>query len=540
MACMQVLEPRCLFSVTANGQIPVESLSGGQTAQPIDVSNYFTVGGTIVDLQTNLTGANTDIPLLLTDAATPITVANFLQYVNSGEYANTIIHRSVPGFVIQGGGYTTDGTHIVTNGTIAGESSTETLKNTTGTITMALTSAGPGSATSEWFINLGDNNGTRSTPNLDDTSDSGPFTVFGSVIENGMATVNAIANLPIVDDSSVANWDTLPVQGSETNGSTLSSVPASDLVTINPVISTNSLTYSVVSSNPSLVTATMTNGQLSLTALKAGSGGASVITVTATDLGGNTTTQTFAVTVANDITPTLVAKGSSTVVATTPLKLSENLTLTAGPLGVVGGTTARVMLSTSAYADGSVLTLGTYVGNLNLKAGKAKTIALTLPKTIPADIAAGTYHVLEQVIDPVGALTTIDTGQTLTIVAPVVDLSGAFTSLPKSITVGKKVNLTLVVTNSSTANVSAVGTLPLTIGTSVDGLSTDAVQVATGSKAINLAPGKSVKFTVTVTLSAAGNLFLVGVLDPNHTVFTNDTNFANNTFVSSVAVPVVG
>lgn len=131
----------------------------------------------------------------LFNTATPQTVANFLHYVNTSAYNNSIFHRSVPGFVLQGGGYTSSSTTftsasqftaITTNGTVPSEAG---IKNTTGTLAMAL-STGPNSGTDQWFINLANN------PMLDDTSDGGPFTVFGKVLGDGMQIVNQMAGLP--------------------------------------------------------------------------------------------------------------------------------------------------------------------------------------------------------------------------------------------------------------------------------------------------------------------------------------------------------
>lgn len=131
----------------------------------------------------------------LFNSATPQTVANFLHYVNANAYNNSIFHRSVPGFVLQGGGYTSSSptftntsqfTAITTNGTTPSEAG---IKNTSGTLAMAL-SSGPNSGTDQWFINLADN------PFLDDASDGGPFTVFGKVLGNGMQIVDQMAGLP--------------------------------------------------------------------------------------------------------------------------------------------------------------------------------------------------------------------------------------------------------------------------------------------------------------------------------------------------------
>ncbi len=110
----------------------------------------------------------------LFEEETPETVANFLNYVNDGDYANTFIHRSVAGFVIQGGGFTfIDGERqsVPTDPPVVNEPG---ISNLRGTIAMAKLSGDPNSATSQWFINLADN-----AENLD--GQNGGFTVFGQV-----------------------------------------------------------------------------------------------------------------------------------------------------------------------------------------------------------------------------------------------------------------------------------------------------------------------------------------------------------------------
>ncbi len=120
----------------------------------------------------------------------PITVKNFLHYVNSGAYNNTFIHRSVKDFIIQGGGYTIDEklsvSKITDNGTIQNEYN---LSNIRGTIAMAKLGGDPNSATSEWFVNLNDNSANLNGQN-------GGFTVFGQVIEQDMSYIDQIAGLP--------------------------------------------------------------------------------------------------------------------------------------------------------------------------------------------------------------------------------------------------------------------------------------------------------------------------------------------------------
>ena len=104
--------------------------------------------------------------LQLYDSQAPITVANFLRYVNNQNYNNTIVHRSVSGFIIQGGGFTpqvnaatnqfTAFNPIVSYGTITNEFSS-TRSNIRGTIAMAKVGTDPNSATNQWFINIADN-----------------------------------------------------------------------------------------------------------------------------------------------------------------------------------------------------------------------------------------------------------------------------------------------------------------------------------------------------------------------------------------------
>jgi peptidyl-prolyl cis-trans isomerase A (cyclophilin A) len=137
-----------------------------------------------------------DIEIELFDDVTPGTVANFLNYVDDGDYEGTFVHRSVPGFVIQGGGFTfEDGAAppIPTDPPIKNEFN---LSNVRGTIAMAKRLGDADSATSQWFINLADNSGNLDG---DDGQGGGFFTVFGQVVGNGMAVADAIAALARVD-----------------------------------------------------------------------------------------------------------------------------------------------------------------------------------------------------------------------------------------------------------------------------------------------------------------------------------------------------
>ncbi|SFD95847.1 peptidylprolyl isomerase [Nitrosomonas sp. Nm166] len=132
----------------------------------------------------------------LFETQTPITTANFLNYINSGAYTNGIFHRSVPGFVIQGGGFKfvdgSNGKTLAPVNTFAPITNEFKISNTRGTVAMAKVANNPNSATSQWFVNLDDN-----SQNLD--FQNGGFTVFGRVIFDGMNVIDAIEKLPVTN-----------------------------------------------------------------------------------------------------------------------------------------------------------------------------------------------------------------------------------------------------------------------------------------------------------------------------------------------------
>lgn len=127
-----------------------------------------------------------DIKIELYPEKAPITVKNFLQYVDEGFYTNTIFHRVIKGFMVQGGGFTKDMTQKAGHATIANEAENG-LKNERGTIAMARTSD-INSASSQFFINAVDNTFLNFT---DKTSRGYGYCVFGKVVE-GMDVVDSI------------------------------------------------------------------------------------------------------------------------------------------------------------------------------------------------------------------------------------------------------------------------------------------------------------------------------------------------------------
>lgn len=168
----------------------------------------FAVQATVVRLQTTL--GIVDIVLL--DSEAPSTVANFLTYVQSAAYNNSFIHRNIPGFVVQGGGFVWDSVAgakaIATLAPIANEFSA-TRSNQRGTVAMAKVGSNPDSATSQWFVNLADN-----SANLD--NQNGGFSVFGRIGSNGMAVIDAISALKTVNAGGV--FTNLPVTSVPSSG----------------------------------------------------------------------------------------------------------------------------------------------------------------------------------------------------------------------------------------------------------------------------------------------------------------------------------
>ena len=127
------------------------------------------------------------ITIELDAAKAPATVENFLNYVKNGHFNNTIFHRVIPNFMIQGGGFAGDFVQKKTRDPVPNEANNG-LKNDVGTIAMARTS-NPHSATAQFFINLKNNdflNHTAPTPQ------GWGYTVFGKVI-GGMDVVGKIA-----------------------------------------------------------------------------------------------------------------------------------------------------------------------------------------------------------------------------------------------------------------------------------------------------------------------------------------------------------
>ena len=302
LLCFAALDP-CLASAqdltppVVVKPIADMTVAAGTAQSTINIKKTFGltgVTGTVVRFTTVL--GNMDVELY--DAAAPLNVANFLAYVNAGQYNNSFFQRLVSGFIVQGGGYTVQNGNIsavVARGDVKGE---HTNPNLRGTLSLAL-SNGPDTGNDNWFFNLVDN------PDLDDTSDGGPFTVFGHIIEDGLTTLDAIGAFNSYDFESSLGGDfqNLPLIGYSGSGPAkidelvlISSIAPIGLVSADATTPSLLKVTVVGNSNPNLVTATATGKRLTLV-YAPGKTGSATITLKAKDSARTKVKTSFAVTV---------------------------------------------------------------------------------------------------------------------------------------------------------------------------------------------------------------------------------------------------
>ncbi|MDQ7012618.1 MAG: peptidylprolyl isomerase [Planctomycetota bacterium] len=202
----------------------VNDLFGLETLEPRIVfdGTPADAGNPVVEISTDYGNIYIE---LFPDVA-PVTVENFIGYVERGDYDGTFFHRHVQDFILQGGGWTYDQDRIPRTDRIEQQDTIVNefnLSNLEWTVAMAKLSGDPDSASSEWFINLGNN-----ASNLD--NQNGGFTVFGEVV-GGRNVVDAITDLRVVNLGS--GFETLPVTESfDPQGSTVNN---EDLVNLNSV-----------------------------------------------------------------------------------------------------------------------------------------------------------------------------------------------------------------------------------------------------------------------------------------------------------------
>ncbi len=283
--------------------LPARSFAAGAPPVVISLTDYFVVPGVLgtrfVQFDTVLGAFNVE---LRTDFA-PRHVANFFNYVATGAYVNSFIHRSATfdngaPAILQGGGYTYRlPFETVTIGKLSPVALEYNLVNARGTLAAART-ADLNSATSEWYFNVRDN-----TTNLNQSNGGGGYTVFGRVLGTGMTVVDRMAALPrlaVPARTGVLGFGEIPLRNyssGDYNDSHLVIINSVREVSLFPTLTGRSaVEFSVQNTTPGTVDASLAGSTLTLGAL---AGGTATITVRATDTNGNAAQSTFEVTVAS-------------------------------------------------------------------------------------------------------------------------------------------------------------------------------------------------------------------------------------------------
>lgn len=273
------LEPRQLLTINIVTAIADQTFATNAPAQSISLVGRFDnplVTGTVVRFTTNSAAPNDKVFVELFDQAgpgrtrtTPLTTANFLAYANAGRYQNTILHRSVPGFIVQAGGFTQPtapsgqaGGSPTTIATYAPVTNEPGNSNIRGTIAMAKVGGDPNSATDQWFFNLADNRA-----NLD--SQNGGFTAFGQVLGTGMSVVDSLAAVPFYGAADFYNngaLTDLPLRNIPKPIPNPFVIQPSQFVAFPTIVPVKELIYTATTSSSSLVsTAIGVDGILRLT-----------------------------------------------------------------------------------------------------------------------------------------------------------------------------------------------------------------------------------------------------------------------------------
>ena len=409
---LESLETRNLMTIGATTPLPDLSAAVGSAAATIDLGNHFDDPTGTSDFAVFDTSLGT-IPVLMTPSTTPKTVANFKNYINKGAYTNSIVHRSVPGFVWQAGGFQISSTSsIAATATDAPVENEFGASNVRGTIAMAKLGSDPNSATSQFFFNESDANAS----NLD--NQNGGFTVFGRVVgQSGLAVMDAIAAAPIPSPGPFASpLDSAPLLNYKAG----TAVQPSNLVLIRSVTTADEA-FSAVSDAPRVASASLQGDKLVVTPVAAGT---AKITVVGYGSDGSSATETFVVTVApgskpappppSALTPTVRGALPSSVVAGQRARIQQTVSLAAASGSISQRAQVDLILSTTPTGSGSDVTIASAATNVRLRPGRQARVNLTA-RRIDAAVPAGAYHVLVSVTDPDGARTIVDTGKTLVV-----------------------------------------------------------------------------------------------------------------------------
>ncbi|MBE9219442.1 peptidylprolyl isomerase [Dolichospermum flos-aquae] len=435
-----------------------------------------------------------------TGTGAPLTVQNFQSYVNTGSYTNSFIHRSIPSFIVQGGGYTYNNSTLTTipsNAPVQNEFSTQ-RSNLRGTIAMAKLGNNPNSATNQWFFNLADNSSNLNNQN-------GGFTVFGQALgANDLTTIDAIAAVRTYNaGGAFTNLPLTQAAISDTNFIRFSSIT---------VTQEDELRFSIVNnSKPTLVTPSISNKQLFLDYLP-NQTGISQITVRATNLFGEFIDYQFTATVLPTITlalsPTRVSEdGTNNLIYTFSRNgdLSAALTANYKVAGTATFNTDYTRISTGNFtATSGTITFAANASTATLTIDPTADTIVENDETVALTLAAGTGYTI--------GTTTAVTGTIVNDDVPVINLSANQTivegnSNPQNVTYTvtlSRSDTRVITVNYTTVNGTATAGLDYTTTTGTltfnSGVTSQSINIPILNDSIN-----EVNETFTLTLTSPTN-----------------------------------
>ena len=438
-----------------------------------------------------------------TGTGAPLTVQNFQSYLNTGSYTNSFIHRSIPGFIVQGGGYTYNNSTLGTipsNAPVQNEFSTQ-RSNLRGTIAMAKLGNNPNSATNQWFFNLADNSSNLNNQN-------GGFTVFGQALgASDLTTIDAIAAVRTYNaGGAFTNLPLTQAAISDTNFIRFSSIT---------VTQEDELRFSIVNnSKPTLVTPSISNKQLFLDYLP-NQTGSSQITVRATNLFGEFIDYQFTATVLPTITlalsPTSVSEdGTNNLIYTFSRNgdLSAALTANYSVAGTATFNTDYTRIGTGNFtATSGTITFAAGASTATLTIDPTADTIVESNETVALTLATGTGYTI--------GTTTAVTGTIVNDDVPVINLSANQTivegnSNPQNVTYTvtlSRPDTRVITVNYATANGTATAGSDYTTTTGTltfnSGVTSQSINIPILNDSINEA---NETFTFTLTSPTNANL----------------------------------
>ena len=438
-----------------------------------------------------------------TGTGAPLTVQNFQSYLNTGSYTNSFIHRSIPGFIVQGGGYTYNNSTLGTipsNPPVQNEFSTQ-RSNLRGTIAMAKLGNNPNSATNQWFFNLADNSSNLNNQN-------GGFTVFGQALgASDLTTIDAIAAVRTYNaGGAFTNLPLTQAAISDTNFIRFSSIT---------VTQEDELRFSIVNnSKPTLVTPSISNKQLFLDYLP-NQTGSSQITVRATNLFGEFIDYQFTATVLPTITlalsPTSVSEdGTNNLIYTFSRNgdLSAALTANYSVAGTATFNTDYTRIGTGNFtATSGTITFAAGASTATLTIDPTADTVVESNETVALTLATGTGYTI--------GTTTAVTGTIVNDDVPVINLSANQTIVegntnPQNVTYTvtlSRSDTRVITVNYATANGTATAGSDYTSRTGTltfnSGVTSQSINIPILNDSINEA---NETFTLTLTSPTNANL----------------------------------